>query len=152
MADVTSSEILSFSHEGRLFPPPPEFQKKAHIRSLEEYRALYDEAAKDPDGFWGARAREELYWKEPFHTVLEWKPPHARWFLGGTTNLCYNAVDRHLAKHGDKTAILFEGEPGDVRKTPRKPPNAPRQSGHRPASRPRPPAPWASKCLPGPPS
>ncbi len=116
MADVTSSEILSFSHEGRLFPPPPEFQQKAHIRSLEEYRALYDEAAKDPDGFWGARAREELYWKEPFHTVLEWKPPHARWFLGGTTNLCYNAVDRHLAKHGDKTAILFEGEPGDVRK------------------------------------
>ncbi len=116
MAEATSHEILSFSHEGRVFPPPPEFQKKAHIRSLEEYRALYAEAAKDPDAFWGARAREELYWKTPFHTVLEWKPPHAQWFLGGTTNLCYNALDRHLPKYAEKTAILFEGEPGDVRK------------------------------------
>jgi acetyl-CoA synthetase len=116
MAETTSSEIFSVSHEGRVFPPPPEFQKKALIRSLREYQKLYDEAAKDPDAYWAARAKEEIYWKTPFQTVLEWKPPNARWFLGGTTNLCYNALDRHLGKYADKTAILFEGEPGDVRK------------------------------------
>jgi acetyl-CoA synthetase len=116
MAENTSSEIFSVSHEERVFPPPPDFQKKALIRSLKEYQKLYDEAAKDPDAYWSARAKEEIYWKTPFHTVLEWKPPNAKWFLGGTTNLCYNALDRHLGKYGDKTAILFEGEPGDVRK------------------------------------
>jgi acetyl-CoA synthetase len=115
MAESTS-EIFSVSHEGRVFPPPPEFQKKAHIRSLEQYRALCEQAAKDPDGYWGARAKEEIFWKTPFHTVLEWKAPNARWYIGGTTNLSYNALDRHLPKYADKTAILFEGEPGDVRK------------------------------------
>ena len=98
MAEATSSEIFSVSHEGRVFPPPPEFQKKALIRSLQEYQKLYDEAAKDPDAYWAARAKEEIYWKTPFQTVLEWKPPNAKWFLGGTTNLCYNALDRHLGE------------------------------------------------------
>jgi acetyl-CoA synthetase len=116
MAEGSSSEIFSVSHEGRVFPPPADFQKKAHIHSLEEYRALYESAAKDPDAYWGARAREEIFWKTPFTTVLEWKAPSARWFLGGTTNLSYNALDRHLSKYADKPAILFEGEPGDVRR------------------------------------
>jgi acetyl-CoA synthetase len=111
-----TQDIVSVSHEARVFPPPPAFAQKAHIRSLKQYQELYDQAAKDPEGFWGARAKEELYWKTPFKTVLEWKAPHAKWFLGGTTNLSYNALDRHLAQYGDKTAILFEGEPGDVRK------------------------------------
>ena len=65
MAEATSSEIFSVSHEVRVFPPPPEFQKKAHIRTLQEYRKLYEEAAKDPEGYWGARAREELDWMTP---------------------------------------------------------------------------------------
>ena len=116
MSESTTSDIVSVSHEARVFPPSPAFAQKAHIRSLKQYQELYDQAAKDPEGFWGARAKEELSWKTPFKTVLEWKAPHAKWFLGGTTNLCYNAVDRHLEKYGDKTAILFEGEPGDVRK------------------------------------
>ncbi len=116
MAEGNSSDIFSVSQEARVFPPPPDFQKKAHIRSLQDYRARYEEAAKDPDAYWGARAREEIYWKTPFHTVLQWKAPDARWFLGGTTNLSYNALDRHLPRYADKTAILFEGEPGDVRK------------------------------------
>jgi len=116
MAENSSPEIFSFSHEVRVFPPPPEFQKKAHIRSLDQYRALCEQATKDPDGYWAARAKEEIFWKTPFQTVLEWKAPNARWFLGGTTNLSYNALDRHLPKYADKTAILFEGEPGDVRK------------------------------------
>jgi acetyl-CoA synthetase len=110
-----SHEIKSVLSENRVFAPPEEFSRRAHIRSMEDYRRLWDEAAKDPEGYWGARAREELYWKEPFQTVLEWKPPHARWFIEGRTNLAYNCLDRHLPKLKDKPAILFEGEPGDRR-------------------------------------
>ncbi|XXF75910.1 acetate--CoA ligase [Myxococcaceae bacterium GXIMD 01537] len=108
-------EIHSVLSESRVFPPPADFSRRAHIRSMEDYQRLWDEAAKDPDAYWGARAREELYWKEPFQTVLDWKPPHARWFVEGRTNLAYNCLDRHLPARRDKVAILFEGEPGDRR-------------------------------------
>ncbi|HEX8440324.1 acetate--CoA ligase [Archangium sp.] len=111
-----SQEMQSVLVENRVFPPPGDFARRAHIRSMEDYRRLWAEAEKDPEAYWGARAREELYWKEPFQTVLDWKPPHARWFVEGRTNLAYNCVDRHLDKRRDKTAILFEGEPGDRRK------------------------------------
>jgi acetyl-CoA synthetase len=110
-----SQEIQSVLTENRVFPPPEEFSRRAHIRSMEDYRRLWDEAAANPEAYWGARAREELYWKEPFKTVLEWKPPHARWFIEGRTNLAYNCLDRNLPKLKDKPAILFEGEPGDRR-------------------------------------
>jgi acetyl-CoA synthetase len=82
---------------------------------MEAYRRLCAEARENPDAYWAARAREELHWETPFERVLDWQPPHARWFLGGRTNLSYNALDRHLERQGDKTAILFEGEPGDLR-------------------------------------
>ncbi|HZH02648.1 MAG TPA: acetate--CoA ligase, partial [Myxococcaceae bacterium] len=101
--------------ESRVFPPSPEFSARAHVGSMEAYRRLCAEAERDPDAYWAARAREELFWKEPFHTALEWRPPHARWFLGGRTNLAYSCLDRHLETLGDKAAILFEGEPGDRR-------------------------------------
>ncbi|HYO59449.1 acetate--CoA ligase [Archangium sp.] len=112
----SSQELNSVLVENRVFPPPQDFARRAHIRGMEDYRRLWDEAERDPEAYWGARAREELYWKEPFQTVLDWKPPHARWFVEGRTNLAYNCVDRHLDKLRDKTAILFEGEPGDRRK------------------------------------
>jgi acetyl-CoA synthetase len=112
----SSQELNSVLIENRVFPPSADFSRRAHIRSMEDYRRLWDEAAKDPEAYWAARAREELYWKEPFQTVLDWKPPHARWFVEGRTNLAYNCLDRHLDKRRDKTAILFEGEPGDRRK------------------------------------
>ncbi|RYZ38617.1 MAG: acetate--CoA ligase [Myxococcaceae bacterium] len=113
MADTQA--IDSFQTESRVFPPPEDFSRRAHIRSMQDYQRLWDEAEKDPQKYWGDRAREELYWKEPFKTVLEWKPPHARWFIEGRTNLSYNCLDRHLPKLQDKPAILFEGEPGDRR-------------------------------------
>ncbi|MBN8466677.1 acetate--CoA ligase [Corallococcus exiguus] len=113
MADP--QEIVSVLTESRVFPPPEDFSRRAHIRDMQDYQRLWDEAAKDPDKYWGDRAREELYWKEPFQTVLDWKPPHARWFVEGKTNLAYNCLDRHLPKLKDKAAILFEGEPGDRR-------------------------------------
>ncbi|WP_193409800.1 acetate--CoA ligase [Myxococcus hansupus] len=114
MAD-SRQEIHSVLTEARVFPPPEAFAQRAHIRSMAQYQKLWDEAAKDPDTYWGDRAREELYWKEPFQTVLDWKPPHAKWFVEGKTNLAYNCLDRHLATRRDKPAILFEGEPGDRR-------------------------------------
>lgn len=101
--------------EKRVFAPPAEFSAKAHIRDLASYQALVEEARRDPDAYWGARGREELYWKEPFQTVLEWKPPDARWYLEGKTNLAYNCLDRHLEARGDKAALIFEGERGEVR-------------------------------------
>ncbi len=111
----SSQEISSVLREARVFPPPPEFSKRAHIQSLEDYRRLAEAARKDPDAYWAERAREELFWKEPFKTVLDWQPPNARWFVEGKTNLAYNCLDRHLATRGEKVALRFEGEPGDRR-------------------------------------
>ena len=83
---------------------------------MDAYLKLYNEAAEDPDAFWGALAKEHLHWHEPFDQVCDWQPPFAKWFIGGKLNACYNCVDRHvLAGHGDKIALLFEGEPGDSR-------------------------------------
>ncbi len=101
--------------ETRIFPPPPEFAAHAHVKSMEEYRALYRRSIDDPEAFW-AEAAKELHWFTPWRTVLEWKPPIARWFAGGKLNLCYNCVDRHVLNgRAEKTAILWEGEPGEVR-------------------------------------
>ncbi|MCE9666762.1 acetate--CoA ligase [Myxococcus stipitatus] len=111
----TQHEIVSVLTEARVFPPPEAFSQRAHLKSMADYQRLWDEAARDPEKYWGDRAREELYWKEPFRTVLDWKPPHARWFVEGRTNLAYNCLDRHLATRRDKPAILFEGEPMDRR-------------------------------------
>jgi acetyl-CoA synthetase len=109
--------IESVLQEQRLFPPPAELAAAARIGSLEAYRALCAQAEADPDAFWGDLARSELHWFEPFHTVLDWSnPPFARWFEGGTTNLSFNCLDRHLdGPRADKTALIWEGEPGDTR-------------------------------------
>ena len=107
------SEFHTVSTESRVFPPPPDFQARAHLNSLDAYRRLCAEAEADPDAYWAARAKEELHWETPFGAVLEWKAPHAKWFLGGKTNVCFNALDRHLERRGDKVAFRFEGEPGD---------------------------------------
>jgi acetyl-CoA synthetase len=109
-------EFSTVMSEKRVFPPPKEFAQKAHLKSLDEYKKLYAKAQQDPEGYWGERAKEELFWSKPFDKVLEWKPPHAKWFLGGKTNLCFNALDKNLRGHSQKVAINFEGEPGDVAK------------------------------------
>ncbi len=109
-------QIDTVMHESRLFPPSAEFSSKARIASLEEYQALWDRAAADPVAFWGDLAREELHWFEPFQETLVWNEPHAQWFVGGKTNVSYNCLDRNIDQgHGDRTAIIWEGEPGDSR-------------------------------------
>ncbi|TVQ33144.1 MAG: acetate--CoA ligase [Phycisphaeraceae bacterium] len=106
-----SSAIESGLHERRLFSPAPEFAERAHVRTLDEYRALHKRSIEDPEGFW-AEAAGHLEWFSPWKKVLEWKAPDAKWFVGATTNLCHNCVDRHVKDgHGDETAVIWEGEP-----------------------------------------
>jgi acetyl-CoA synthetase len=114
MSDIKSA-IESLSNENRVFPPPAEFAANAHIKSFAEYEKLYDDAAKDPEGFWARIAEENIHWFKKWDAVLEWKEPHAKWFVGGTTNISYNCLDRHLVTRGNKIAIIWEGEPGEVR-------------------------------------
>jgi acetyl-CoA synthetase len=110
-----SSIITSVLKETRQFPPPLEFAKHAHIKSLAEYEQVYRRAADDPEGFWAAQA-EGLAWFRRWDNVLVWKEPHAQWFAGGKINACYNCVDRHLENgRKNKAAIVWEGEPGDSR-------------------------------------
>jgi acetyl-CoA synthetase len=110
------SEIETVLQESRSFPPPPSFQERALLSSEQEYQRLYRESIDDPEGFWGRVARE-LPWIEPFERVLDWSDaPVARWFEGGKINASAVCVDRHAeGARADKTAILWEGEPGDVR-------------------------------------
>jgi acetyl-CoA synthetase len=94
-----------------VFPPPKEFAAEANVRDPE----VYARAAADPEAFWADWARQ-LEWFEPWHTVCEWTPPHAKWFVGGKLNVSFNCLDRHLAgPRRDKRAIVWEGEPGDQR-------------------------------------
>src|SRR5580704_5808649 len=92
-------------------PPPEEFRKRAHVKSLDEYRKIHERALRDPEGFWGEQARL-LDWFEPPMRTLEWKLPHAKWFVGGKLNVSYNCLDRHLEKNGNKPALLWEAEDG----------------------------------------
>jgi len=109
------SEIHSFLKEARLFPPPPAFSDKAHIKSLEEYREIYDRSIADPERFWAEQA-ETLTWQEKWHTVLDWQAPFAQWFVGGKLNLSENCLDRHATTwRKNKAAIIWEGEPGEIR-------------------------------------
>lgn len=107
--------IESILHEERVFPPPPQFAEKAHVKSFEEYEKLYDEAAKDVPAFWAKQA-ENLDWFEKWHTVLEWNEPFAKWFVGGKINISYNCLDRHITTwRKNKAAFIWEGEPGEQR-------------------------------------
>ncbi len=109
-------EVDSVMIEERRFAPPAEFSAKAKISSLDDYRLLYDRSMSDLEKFWGEEARKHLHWFEPFTKTLDWKEPFAKWFVGGKTNASYNCLDAHIAAgNGDRTAIIWEGEPGDAR-------------------------------------
>ncbi len=102
--------------EKRVFDPPSDFAARiggggAYIKSMEQYRSMHDRSVQDPEGFWSEVARE-LDWFTPWSKTLEWNCPDAKWFVGGTTNICHNCIDRQVnAGFGDATAIIWEGEP-----------------------------------------
>ncbi|MCC3593249.1 acetate--CoA ligase [Microcoleus sp. PH2017_28_MFU_U_A] len=113
---MSQDTIESILQEKRLFQPPAEFSQKAHIKSLEEYQALYDKAKADPQAFWAELATQELDWFQNWDTVLDWQPPFAKWFVNGKINISYNCLDRHLTTwRKNKAALIWEGEPGDSR-------------------------------------
>ncbi|XZE44505.1 acetate--CoA ligase [Pirellulaceae bacterium SH467] len=116
MEDSSAGQIDNVMHETRVFPPSAEFARKAHIGSMEEYKKLYEESVADIEGFWGKQAVEHLHWFQPFNQVLDWQSPHAKWFVGGQTNVSANCLDVHLdAGLGDRVAFHWEGEPGEKR-------------------------------------
>lgn len=113
---MSHSTIESVLQESRSFPPSSEFSAKAHIKSLEEYKQLYDKAKSDPEKFWAELAEQELHWFQKWDKVLDWQPPFAKWFVNGKTNISYNCLDRHLTTwRKNKAALIWEGEPGDSR-------------------------------------
>ncbi|MCX6943568.1 MAG: AMP-binding protein, partial [Opitutales bacterium] len=113
---MTDQTITSVSREHRKFRPSAEFKAQANFGSEAAYKKLYAESVNSPEKFWGRQATEQLVWRKPFTKVLDWKLPHAKWFVGGKLNVSENCLDRHLGTYREnKAALIFEGEPGDVR-------------------------------------
>ncbi|MBD2693844.1 acetate--CoA ligase [Anabaena catenula] len=113
---MSQPTIESILQEKRLFHPQSEFSQKAHIKSLEDYQLLYDQAKADPQKFWAELAETELHWFQKWDKVLDWQPPFAKWFVNGKINISYNCLDRHLTTwRKNKAALIWEGEPGDSR-------------------------------------
>jgi acetyl-CoA synthetase len=131
----TSPHLSSTLRESRVFPPPAAFAAHAHVQSLAQYQELYRRSIEQPEQFWAEIARELHWFREP-KQVLAWNPPNShsdspndspnydpqnydprvRWFTDGTLNMSVNCVDRHVtAGRGDHVALLWEGEPGEVR-------------------------------------
>ncbi|PSJ17768.1 acetate--CoA ligase [Nitrosomonas supralitoralis] len=112
------STIESILNEARVFPPSDAFASKANIPSFQAYEALCAEAEQDYQKFWANRAREQIVWHKPFTQVLnDQKAPFFEWFGDGELNVSYNCLDRHLEKQGDKIAIIFESDDGEVIRT-----------------------------------
>jgi acetyl-CoA synthetase len=108
---MPNEAIEALLNETRTFPVSPEFRKQATINDP----AIYEKAAENRLKFWESFA-EELHWFKKWDETLEWKKPFAKWFVNGKTNMAYNCLDRHLdGPRATKTAILWEGEPGDTR-------------------------------------
>ncbi len=109
------SDIRSLLREDRVFVPDPEWSARARVPSFEEYERTYRRSVDAPDEFWSEMA-SQLHWFRKWDRVLDWNVPWAQWFVGGQTNLAYNCLDVHLAAgRRNKAALIWEGEPGDVR-------------------------------------
>src|SRR6185295_1842148 len=113
---MAQPSIQSVLLEERTFEPPPDFAARARL-SKADLASLHARAKSDPQGFWADLARRELEWHKPFTVTLdESKAPNYRWFTDGELSVSHNCLDVHLAERGHKTALIFEGEPGDTRR------------------------------------
>jgi len=116
MADQDVQVTAAYSGVSEVYEPSEAFRQEALIGSSEDYETLYERSVDDPEGFWGEQA-DRIDWFEPFDTVknVSYDPHHVsiKWYEGGVTNACYNAVDRHLDTRGDQTALIYE--PDDPR-------------------------------------
>ncbi|WP_320006026.1 acetate--CoA ligase [Maridesulfovibrio sp.] len=105
-------KIESLSKESRIFTPPADFPG-ACVKSLEEYKTIYDRSINDMEGFWAERADELLTWDKKWDNVLDYDfdKPEIKWFEGGKLNASANCLDRHI-KNGrrNKAALIWQGE------------------------------------------
>jgi acetyl-CoA synthetase len=117
-----TSAIDSLLKEQRVFNPPKEIIEQSNIKKWMEAHGItsYEELlakAKNIEWFWSEAAKEVVEWYEPYQEVLEWNEPFSKWFVGAKYNIVHDALDKHIKTHRkNKVAIIFEGEPGDVRK------------------------------------
>ena len=104
-----SNSIESTMIETRVFPPPAEFAQQANVSQAAGYAALLEESDRDPEGFWGRLAREELHWNKPFTKVLdESRAPFYEWFGDGELNVSANCLDANLKNgNANKVEIIF---------------------------------------------
>ena len=113
---MAQKDIQSVLQEDRLFPPSKTFAQRATLKAA-ELKRMHERAADDYIGFWADLAVAEIDWQRPFSVPLDdSRAPNYRWFTDGQLNVSHNCLDVHLAARGDKVAVIFEGEPGDVRK------------------------------------
>jgi acetyl-CoA synthetase len=111
MTKVTDKTIEALLQEKRAFRPPKAFAARAHVKNA----SIYRRADRNFEKFWADFARE-LVWARPWKKVLDWKPPKAKWFVGGKLNASVNCLDRHVTgPRRNKAALIWEGEPGDQR-------------------------------------
>jgi acetyl-CoA synthetase len=110
--NLSATSIESVLQENRIFRPAKDFARGAHLKSLAEYRKLYDESVRSPEKFWAKQAKQELVWFKPWTKVLLWEEPFAKWFVGGQLNVTHNCLDRFLGTPtANKAALIWEGEP-----------------------------------------
>ncbi|HLN61447.1 MAG TPA: AMP-binding protein, partial [Symbiobacteriaceae bacterium] len=110
MADERFEQLLQ---AGQKIVPPAELAKGALVT---DYESFYRGAMSDIEGYWDDVARTEVDWFKLYDEVLEWQYPYAKWFQGGQTNICYNALDRHaLGARKHKAALVWLGEDGTER-------------------------------------
>jgi len=116
LGQISSQEISSMMAESRVFPPPKKFTEKAAIKSMEEYKKLYERSINDPEGFW-SELSDQLHWFKKWDKLREYdftEKPEVRHFIGGKINVSYNCLDRHLTtSRKNKAAIIWQGEPDE---------------------------------------
>jgi len=113
---MAQKDIQSVLQEDRVFPPSAQFREAATLKAG-EVQAMYAKAAHDYVGYWADLAKADIDWHRPFTVSLDdARAPNYRWFADGQLNVSHNCLDVHLRERGEKTAIVFEGEPGDVRR------------------------------------
>ena len=106
--------------EQHTYNVPAEFAAKANINA-EQYKTLYKQSIDDPETFWAEQAKNFLSWSKPWDKVMDYSfdanDLYIKWFQGGTLNVAYNCIDRHLESKGEQIAIIWEGDdPNDDKK------------------------------------
>ncbi len=116
MAQQNSIDVML--KETRRFPPQPKFQSTAYIKSLEEYKRLYEWSVTDSEGFWSKIAEENIAWQKRWERILDYdfSVPFVRWFMGGKLNASYNCLDRFVnTPLKNRAAIIWESDDGRCR-------------------------------------